>query len=62
MAKKHMEKFSPFLTIREMQIKTMLRFHLILFRMVTIKNTITTNVGEDLGKKEPSYTDAVNVN
>jgi hypothetical protein len=46
MAKKHMKKFSPSLDIKEMQIKTTLRFHLIPFRIAIIKNT----------KKEPSYT------
>jgi hypothetical protein len=37
--KKHMKIFSPFLAIKEMQIKTTLRFHLTLVRMTTIKNT-----------------------
>jgi hypothetical protein len=32
-------KWSPFLAIKEMQIKTTLRFHLTLVRMSTIKNT-----------------------
>jgi DNA-binding CsgD family transcriptional regulator len=49
MAKKHMKKYSPSLTIKEMQIKTMLRFHLTTVRIATIKNT--TNVGKDVGKK-----------
>jgi hypothetical protein len=39
-----------------MQIKTTLRFHLTPVRIAIIKNTTTTNVGEDVGKKEPSYT------
>jgi hypothetical protein len=42
MAKKHVKKFSPFLAIKETQIKTTLRFHLTPIRMVIIKN-ITTN-------------------
>jgi hypothetical protein len=37
--KKHMKKCSIFLVIKEMKIKTMLRFHLTLVRMATIKNT-----------------------
>jgi hypothetical protein len=39
MAKKHMEIFSTSLAIKEMQIKTTLRFHLTLVRIATIKNT-----------------------
>jgi hypothetical protein len=39
MAKKHMKKCSRSLTIKEMQIKTTLRFHLTPDRITIIKNT-----------------------
>jgi hypothetical protein len=55
MAKKHMKKCSPYLAVKEMEIKTSLRFHLIPVRIAIIKNTKTTGIGEDVGKKEPSY-------
>jgi hypothetical protein len=42
MAKKHMKKSSPFLAIKEMQIKTTLRFHFTLVKIVIIKKT--TNI------------------
>jgi hypothetical protein len=53
MAKKHMKKCSPSLAIKEMQIKTTLRFYLTPVRIAIIKNTPTIDVGEDVGNKEP---------
>jgi hypothetical protein len=39
MAKKHMKKCSPSLTIKETQNKSTLKFHLTAVRIATIKNT-----------------------
>jgi hypothetical protein len=39
MAEKHLKKCSKFLVIREMQIKTTLRFHLTPIRIAKIKNS-----------------------
>jgi hypothetical protein len=37
--RKHTKKYSPSLAIKEIQIKTTLRFYLTPVRMATIKNT-----------------------
>jgi hypothetical protein len=60
-ATKHIKNCSASLPIKEMQITTMLRFHLLWFKWLSsaIK---TTNLYEDLGEKEPSYTAQGNIN
>ena len=46
-----------------MQIKAVMRYHLTLVRMATIKKNLqTTNTGEVIEKREPSYTVGWNVN
>ena len=56
MAKKHMKRCSTSLLIREMQIKTMMRYHLTPARMAIIKTSTNNSAGEGVEKKEPYYT------
>jgi hypothetical protein len=51
MAEKHLKKYSTSLTIREMQIKTTLRFHFIPVRMDETKNSGDSRCWQGCGEK-----------
>ena len=61
MANKHMKRCSTSLIIREMQIKTTMRY-LTLVRMAIIKNLQTINAGEGMEKRGHSCTVGGDVN
>ena len=61
-ANSHMKRCSTLLIIREMQIKTTIRYNLYLSGCLSLKRTQITNIGEDVEKGEPSCLLGGNVN
>jgi hypothetical protein len=51
MPKKHMKNCSPTLAIKEMQIKTTVKFYLIPVRIAIIKNTTNNRCWEGCGER-----------
>ena len=59
MAENYLKTCSKSLAIREMQIKTILRFHLILSRMAKIKTQEVAHVGEDVEQGNTPFLERV---
>ena len=62
MANKHMKRCLISLIIREMQIKTTVRYHLMPIRMAAIQKSTSNKCCEGCREREPSYTVGGNAN
>ena len=62
MANKHMKRYSASLIIREMQMKTTMRYHFTQVRMVAILKCTSKNAGEGVEERGPSYIIGGNAN
>ena len=56
MASIHLKRCLTLLIIRDMQIKTIMSYHLTPVSMVIIKKTTEANAGRDMKKREPLCT------
>ena len=52
-APRHVKRYSASLAIREMQMKTTMRYHLTPVRVAIINKSTNNKFGEDVEKREP---------